>query len=101
MTPQSDLLGKLSPQSINPKNRLVMTKPTLQIADDAFPNIFTAGDVADLEEVKVSLTLAPSVMYDRRRSEEKKKKRNSEQPFLFIFNFLDWRTGVATGYHLH
>ncbi|KAK3831071.1 MAG: hypothetical protein J3R72DRAFT_373455, partial [Linnemannia gamsii] len=52
MTPQSDLLGKLSPQSINPTNRLVKTKPTLQIADDAFPNIFTAGDVADLEDVK-------------------------------------------------
>ncbi|KAF9906244.1 hypothetical protein EC991_000871 [Linnemannia zychae] len=52
MTPQSDLLGKLSPKSINPKSRLVMTKPSLQIADDDFPNIFTAGDVADLEEVK-------------------------------------------------
>ncbi|KAG9072211.1 hypothetical protein KI688_006435 [Linnemannia hyalina] len=52
MTPQSDLLSKLSPQSINPKNRLVMTKPSLQIIDDAFPNIFSAGDVADLEDVK-------------------------------------------------
>ncbi|KAF8942890.1 hypothetical protein BGZ47_006027 [Haplosporangium gracile] len=52
MTPQSDLLSKLSPQSINTKNRLVKTKPSLQIVDDAFPNIFTAGDVADLEDVK-------------------------------------------------
>ncbi|KAF9150940.1 hypothetical protein BG015_007244 [Linnemannia schmuckeri] len=52
MTPQSDLLSKLSPQSINPKNRLVKTKPSLQIVDDAFPNIFTAGDVADLEDIK-------------------------------------------------
>ncbi|KAF9101304.1 hypothetical protein BGX27_011537 [Mortierella sp. AM989] len=52
MTPQSDLLAKLSPSSINPTNRLVKTKPTLQIADDEFPNIYTAGDVADLEDVK-------------------------------------------------
>lgn len=53
MTPQSDLLSNLSPESINPKNRLVKTKPSLQIVDDAFPNIFAAGDVADLEDVKV------------------------------------------------
>ncbi|KAK3812820.1 MAG: hypothetical protein J3Q66DRAFT_269726, partial [Benniella sp.] len=52
MTPQSDLLAKLSPSSINPTNRLVKTKPSLQIADDNFPNIYTAGDVADLEDVK-------------------------------------------------
>ena len=52
MTPQSDLLSELSPSSINPTNRLVRIKPTLQIADDAFPNIFSAGDVADLDVVK-------------------------------------------------
>ncbi|KAG0199711.1 hypothetical protein BGX28_007068 [Mortierella sp. GBA30] len=52
MTPQSDLLGNLSPSSVNPDNRLIKTKPTLQIADDKFPNIYTAGDVADLEDVK-------------------------------------------------
>ncbi|KAF9425622.1 hypothetical protein BGZ94_007370 [Podila epigama] len=52
MTPQSDLLAKLSPSSINPTSRLVKTKPTLQIADDNFPNIFTAGDVADLDVIK-------------------------------------------------
>lgn len=52
MTPQSDLLAKLSPSSINPTNRLVKTKPTLQITDDEFPNIYTAGDVADLEDIK-------------------------------------------------
>ncbi|KAF9958648.1 hypothetical protein BGZ72_011182 [Mortierella alpina] len=52
MTPQSDLLSKLSPGSVDPKSRLVKTKTSLQIADDAFPNIFTAGDVADLEDVK-------------------------------------------------
>ncbi|KAG0349696.1 hypothetical protein BGZ54_004248 [Gamsiella multidivaricata] len=52
MTPQSALLGRLSPSSINTANHLVKTKPTLQIADDNFPNIYTAGDVADLEEVK-------------------------------------------------
>lgn len=57
MTPQSDLLSKLSPESINPKNRLVKTKPSLQIVDDAFPNIFSAGDVADLEDVKVGTRL--------------------------------------------
>ncbi|KAF9922367.1 hypothetical protein FBU30_007565 [Linnemannia zychae] len=52
MTPQSDLLSKLSPQSIDPKTRLVKAKPTLQIENDAFPNIYTAGDVANLEDVK-------------------------------------------------
>ncbi|KAF9907561.1 hypothetical protein BX616_000390 [Lobosporangium transversale] len=52
MTPQSDMLGKLSPSSINLANKLIKTKPTLQIIDDEFPNIYTAGDVADLEDVK-------------------------------------------------
>lgn len=52
MTPQSDLLGALSPSSINPTNRLVKIKPTLQVTDEAFPNIYSAGDVADLDVVK-------------------------------------------------
>ncbi|KAG0052332.1 hypothetical protein BGZ83_002725 [Gryganskiella cystojenkinii] len=52
MTPQSDLLGELSPSSVNPTNRLVKIKPSLQIADDNFLNIFSAGDVADLDVVK-------------------------------------------------
>ncbi len=57
MTPQSDLLSKLSPGSVDPKSRLVKTKISLQIADDALPNIFAAGDVADLEDVKVKFQL--------------------------------------------
>ncbi|KAF9092137.1 hypothetical protein BGX23_004586 [Mortierella sp. AD031] len=52
MTPQSDLLSKLSPLSVDPKNRLVKVKSSLQIADDAFPNIYSAGDVADLGDAK-------------------------------------------------
>lgn len=64
MTPQSDLLAKLSPSSINPTNRLVQTKPTLQIADDEFPNIYTAGDVADLEDVKVNKQTSLSLWVD-------------------------------------
>ena len=52
MTPQSDILAALSPSSINPTNRLVMIKPTLQVTDEAFPNIYSAGDVADLDVVK-------------------------------------------------
>lgn len=64
MTPQSDLLAKLSPSSINTTNRLVKTKPTLQITDDEFPNIYTAGDVADLEDVKVNRHTSLSLWID-------------------------------------
>lgn len=43
--PASGLLASVSPSSIAP-NRKVLVKPSLQIADDAFPNVFAAGDVA-------------------------------------------------------
>ncbi|KAG0261285.1 hypothetical protein DFQ27_003072 [Actinomortierella ambigua] len=52
MTPQSDVLKTLAPKAVDPKTGLVMCKPTLQIEDDEFPNIYTCGDVANLNVMK-------------------------------------------------
>ncbi|KAF8517285.1 FAD/NAD-P-binding domain-containing protein [Hysterangium stoloniferum] len=45
-TPQSSILEALSPTSIKP-NRFISVKPTLQISDPDYPNIFAVGDIAD------------------------------------------------------
>ncbi|KAJ1558832.1 hypothetical protein HK096_002701, partial [Nowakowskiella sp. JEL0078] len=52
MIPNSSLLSTISPQSINPANKLVKVLPTLQIIDPRFPKIFAAGDVVDLDDIK-------------------------------------------------
>ncbi|KAG0748828.1 hypothetical protein G6F16_007316 [Rhizopus arrhizus] len=52
MTPNSDLLRKLSPKTINEETGFVKIKNTMQIQDDRFQNIFAAGDVADHTDVK-------------------------------------------------
>ncbi|KAK5637708.1 hypothetical protein RRF57_013423 [Xylaria bambusicola] len=44
--PSSALISQLSPASISPSGHL-RVKPTLQLADDRFPNIYACGDVAD------------------------------------------------------
>ncbi|KND93282.1 Apoptosis-inducing factor 2 [Tolypocladium ophioglossoides CBS 100239] len=44
--PLSDLLSHLSPSAISPTGH-IRIKPTLQIGDDNFPNIYACGDVAD------------------------------------------------------
>ncbi|KAG7441943.1 FAD/NAD(P)-binding domain-containing protein [Guyanagaster necrorhizus] len=45
--PLSDPLLSLSPSSVDPVTKYVKVKPTLQIADSKFPNVFSIGDVAD------------------------------------------------------
>lgn len=44
-TPNSEVLSKLSPKSIDEQG-FIGTRKTLQITDDAFSNIFAVGDVA-------------------------------------------------------
>ncbi|KAM6527807.1 hypothetical protein FALCPG4_008848 [Fusarium falciforme] len=44
--PASDILKTLVPGAITESGH-IKVKPTLQIADDAFPNIYACGDVAD------------------------------------------------------
>ncbi|KAI0535130.1 hypothetical protein GGR58DRAFT_480251 [Xylaria digitata] len=44
--PSSDILSELSSASISPSGRL-RAKPTLQLADEKFPNVYACGDVAD------------------------------------------------------
>lgn len=56
MTPNSQLLATLSPQSINLSNKYVLVKPTLQIADERYPTIFAGGDVADLPDIKTGIS---------------------------------------------
>ncbi|KAF8516081.1 FAD/NAD-P-binding domain-containing protein [Gautieria morchelliformis] len=45
-TPQSSLISRLSPGSIT-SNGFISVRPTLQIADDSTPNLFTLGDIAE------------------------------------------------------
>lgn len=47
-SPCSELLAGLSPQSIS-SGGYIRVKPTLQIADEAYSNIYACGDVADTE----------------------------------------------------
>ncbi|TGJ84988.1 hypothetical protein E0Z10_g3786 [Xylaria hypoxylon] len=44
--PSSGILSKLSPASISTSGHL-QVKPTLQLADGKFPNVYACGDVAD------------------------------------------------------
>ncbi|KAJ6520876.1 FAD/NAD-P-binding domain-containing protein [Mycena vulgaris] len=45
-TPLSAPLLSLSPASVDPGSKFILVKPTLQIADPAFPRVFAVGDVA-------------------------------------------------------
>ncbi|KAJ6532091.1 hypothetical protein B0H19DRAFT_1189951 [Mycena capillaripes] len=45
-TPLSAPLLALSPTSVNAKSREILVKPTMQIADSAWPCVFAVGDVA-------------------------------------------------------
>ncbi|KAF7343321.1 FAD/NAD(P)-binding domain-containing protein [Mycena venus] len=45
-SPLSAPLLSLSPASVDTKSKLILVKPTMQIADAAFPRIFAIGDVA-------------------------------------------------------
>ena len=44
--PNSSVLSGLSSESISKESSHILVRPTLQIADERFPNIFAAGDVA-------------------------------------------------------
>jgi NADH dehydrogenase FAD-containing subunit len=44
--PHSELIAQLSPSCISETGHIKI-KPTLQIADDAYPNIYVCGEVAD------------------------------------------------------
>ncbi|ETS85423.1 hypothetical protein PFICI_03448 [Pestalotiopsis fici W106-1] len=50
-TPNTQFLSGLAPSSqdslVNPANGFIRVKPTLQLADPKYPNIFAVGDVAD------------------------------------------------------
>ncbi|ORE01097.1 FAD/NAD(P)-binding domain-containing protein [Rhizopus microsporus var. microsporus] len=52
MTPNSELMKALSPDTINKDNGFIKVKPTMQILDERYPNIFAAGDVIDHTDVK-------------------------------------------------
>lgn len=52
MTPNSGLLAELSPDTINKDTGFVEIKPTMQIRDDRFTNIFCVGDVSNHTDVK-------------------------------------------------
>lgn len=45
-TPQSEILGTLTPESVN-ESKFIKVKDTLQIHDERFPHIFALGDIAD------------------------------------------------------
>ncbi|KAI1851390.1 hypothetical protein JX265_000376 [Neoarthrinium moseri] len=49
--PNTQFLSGLAPSSedslINPANRFIRVKPTLQFSDPKYPNLFAVGDVAD------------------------------------------------------
>jgi len=51
-TPRGEIIQTLSPALYNPKTHSIKVKPTLQVADDQYPNIFAAGDVADNGDAK-------------------------------------------------
>ncbi|KAH8197572.1 hypothetical protein TruAng_008256 [Truncatella angustata] len=50
-TPNTQFLSGLTPSSkdslINPANRFIRVRPTLQFQDPKYPNIFAVGDIAD------------------------------------------------------
>ncbi|KAI9096163.1 hypothetical protein DFS34DRAFT_581519, partial [Phlyctochytrium arcticum] len=56
MSPNSELLATLSPQSLNPTSRFISVRDTHQIADSRFPNIFAGGDVVDLPDIKTGVS---------------------------------------------
>ncbi len=45
-TPASGLVAEAAPNAIGPSGH-IRVKPTLEIDDDALPNVFVCGDVAD------------------------------------------------------
>ena len=52
MTPNNALLKAYAPDCVSKENGFIKVKPTMQIQDDKFHNIFAVGDVADHTDVK-------------------------------------------------
>ncbi|KAI5306755.1 hypothetical protein KEM56_007272 [Ascosphaera pollenicola] len=64
-TPNTQLLNSLKPSSseplINPENGFIRVKPTLQLTDPKYPNIFSVGDIADSGARKTVKAALPQV----------------------------------------
>ncbi|KAG2184511.1 hypothetical protein INT43_000420 [Umbelopsis isabellina] len=52
MTPNTNLMAELSPQTLNLHTRFIQVKSTMQIKDDRYPHIYAAGDVIESTDVK-------------------------------------------------
>ena len=53
-TPKGEVIKTLSPELYNSKTHSIRVEDTLQVADQAYPNIFIAGDVADTPDLKMA-----------------------------------------------
>jgi len=52
--PRGDIIRTLSTGLYNPNTNSIRVKDTLQVADESYPNIFAAGDVADTPDLKMA-----------------------------------------------
>jgi apoptosis-inducing factor 2 len=81
--PNSDVVRSLSPLSIDHEG-YVKVKPTLQIDDEAFPNIYVCGDVAATGErnpnarsaMRAAMVVADNIL----RATEGKKPKHKYRP---------------------
>jgi apoptosis-inducing factor 2 len=53
-TPRGEIIKTLSPALYNPATHSIRVKGTLQVDDNAYPNIFAAGDIADTPDLKMA-----------------------------------------------
>ncbi|KAJ3049493.1 hypothetical protein HK097_009519 [Rhizophlyctis rosea] len=79
MTPNSHLLTPLSPTSLS-SSKYIRVRPTLQLHDTQFPNIFAGGDVIDAPDIKTGSSAfnhaGVIVRNIRKLIDEEKKGRN-------------------------
>lgn len=63
--PNTQLINSLEPSTseplVNPKNGFIRVKPTMQLADPKYPNIFSVGDIADSGARKTVRAAIPQV----------------------------------------
>jgi apoptosis-inducing factor 2 len=52
--PRGDIIRTLSITLYNPNTNSIRVKDTLQVADNNYPNVFAAGDVADTPDLKMA-----------------------------------------------
>ncbi|KAI1451621.1 FAD/NAD(P)-binding domain-containing protein [Annulohypoxylon moriforme] len=81
--PDSKLIAALSPASISESGH-ILTKPTLQIQDDALPNIYVCGDVSETNTThpnsRSAMRQAQTVAYNVISGTEGKKPREKYVP---------------------